>query len=171
MTQIERILLPTDFSELAERAAGIAQSLALRNGSVLHVIHVINPVSYVSAGMGPEAIMLLPPKEQLLREGLELVDAFVREHLPIVPTDAVVSLVAVGSPISTITKYAHQQDIDLIVIGTHACGITRRLLHGSISKCILEHAPCPVLMVPLTNVAAKEAASKARDLWGPAALN
>ena len=38
---------------------------------------------------------------------------------------------------------------DLVVMGTHADGVLRRLVFGSVSKQVLESAPCGVLLVPL----------------------
>lgn len=38
--------------------------------------------------------------------------------------------------------------IDRIVTGTRAGGIVRRVFHGSVSKSVLEHAPCAVVIVP-----------------------
>ena len=54
-----------------------------------------------------------------------------------------------GAPDLQISRYAADAAIDLIVIGTHARGLVRRIFLGSVSKAVMEHAPCPVLMVPL----------------------
>ena len=55
-----------------------------------------------------------------------------------------------GAPDLQICRYAAETAIDFIVIGTHARGLVRRIFLGSVSKAVVEHAPCPVLMVPLT---------------------
>ncbi|MBK8269112.1 MAG: universal stress protein [Planctomycetes bacterium] len=62
------------------------------------------------------------------------------------------SEILVGQPFSEICRYAAGQACDLIVIGSHARGIVHRIFMGSVSKAVLEHASCPVLMVPLAAV-------------------
>lgn len=56
---------------------------------------------------------------------------------------------ALGGPVDAITSYARQEDIDLIILGTHGRGLVSRVFMGSVSKSVMENAPCPVLMVPL----------------------
>ena len=41
--RLDKILVPTDFSETADHAAAQAIELALRHGSQLHVFHVVEP--------------------------------------------------------------------------------------------------------------------------------
>jgi nucleotide-binding universal stress UspA family protein len=87
---------------------------------------------------------LMTADESELRGDL---DTFVREHLPDCGVPVLTALCR-GLPIDGITRYAREKAIDLIVIGTHAQGMVRRLLHGSISKSVMERAGCPVVMVP-----------------------
>jgi nucleotide-binding universal stress UspA family protein len=39
---------------------------------------------------------------------------------------------------------------DLLVVGTHQRGVLGRLVGGSVSTAILEHAKCPVAVVPVS---------------------
>ncbi|MBU0718869.1 MAG: universal stress protein [Planctomycetes bacterium] len=161
MVAIKRILLPTDFSELADHAALFARMLSETHGAALHVLHVRNPLA--AAVPAPEAaagIMLLPASEAELRQQLEL---FVRERLSGIRAP-VVAEVLTGSPVSEITRYAKEAHIDLIVVGTHARGVVNRIFFGSVSKSVLENAPCPVLMVPLASAVDEETGTTTRDL-------
>ena len=38
--------------------------------------------------------------------------------------------------------------VDLLVLGSRACGPVRRALVGSVSSPVVRHAPCPVLVTP-----------------------
>jgi nucleotide-binding universal stress UspA family protein len=73
---------------------------------------------------------------------------FIQQHVArfcATVTDAVL----VGTPIcDQIASYARAHNIDLIVSGTHGHGMLHRFAFGSVSKAILQHAPCPVLLVP-----------------------
>lgn len=146
MTTFKRILLPTDFSELADHAVMFARMLSEIHGASLHVLHVRDPLA--SAVPAPEmaaGIMVLPPDEAELRKQVEI---FVQEHLAGIQAPVVMEVIT-GSRVNAITHYAMESHIDLIVIGTHARGVVNRILFGSVSKSVLESAPCADLMVPL----------------------
>lgn len=142
---IDRILLPVDFSELSIHAAEMACSMAQANDATVHVLHVLQPVEI--AIPTPEVGFLVrkvAPDEPAIARRL---DAFARDYL-IDHGVRVVTVLARGKPAREIARYAQEADIDEIVIGTHARGIARRLVHGSVSKSVLEHASCAVTMVP-----------------------
>lgn len=166
MVSIKRILLPTDFSELAEHAALFARMLSESHHAALHVLHIRDPLA--AAVPAPEAaagVMILPPSETELRQQLDL---FVREQLSGIGAP-VVAVVLTGSRVSEITRYAREAQIDLIVIGTHARGVVNRIFFGSVSKSVLENAPCPVLMVPLASGTEEQAETARKKLGEPPA--
>lgn len=47
-----------------------------------------------------------------------------------------------------ILAVAEQHGVELIVVGTRGLPALRSLLHGSVSHGLVQHAPCPVLVVP-----------------------
>jgi nucleotide-binding universal stress UspA family protein len=53
----------------------------------------------------------------------------------------------VGSPFFEIVRYAEEQQIDLIVIGTHGRGPIGHMLLGSVAEKVVRKSPCPVLTV------------------------
>ena len=55
--------------------------------------------------------------------------------------------VVVGETVDEITKYAKKINADLIVVGhKHLNGWAARWWRGSVSKSLIEHAPCSVLV-------------------------
>ena len=54
--------------------------------------------------------------------------------------------IAYGDPVDEIRQEAAAGAYDFIVVGSHARGAIGRVLLGSISKALLEEAPCPVLV-------------------------
>jgi len=154
MVDIKRILLPTDYSELAAHAARHAQFLATAHGAEVHVLHVVVPSRI--AGAAPVAgdvgaVALIPDTNTLIDAQKPRMNAFaegfVREAGIQVITD-----IRVGVAHDTIAHYAQENKIDLIVIGSHARGLVNRIFFGSTSKAVLESAPCPVLMVPVATM-------------------
>jgi nucleotide-binding universal stress UspA family protein len=61
-----------------------------------------------------------------------------------VPEDRVQRLVAEGDAGWTITNWAAENDVDLIMMGTHGYGRIRGMLLGSISAKVIHDADCPV---------------------------
>ena len=52
-----------------------------------------------------------------------------------------------GSPSVTITDFADEIKADLVVIGSRGLGLVKGVLLGSVSQYVVEHAPCPALVV------------------------
>lgn len=142
MLEIKNILFPTDYSACAEQAFSQAAYLAERHDAALHVLHVTEP-----------SAMLLPL-------GITEADVAADLHLPLPPSpppDAPVvedeGLLTVdvppleGSVARAILAYAAEQDIDVIVMGTHGRRAVDRLLLGSVAGKVVRLAECPVLTV------------------------
>lgn len=55
--------------------------------------------------------------------------------------------VAAGSPYRQILNYADENDVDLIVMGTHGRQGVERYLLGSVAEKVVRTADCPVLTV------------------------
>jgi len=139
MLAIKHILFPIDFSERCCGAAPFVDAMASRFGAKVTLISVAPPVMY--AGMGePAAPVFLD--DDSLREDVQarLATAFTREfaHLP------VERVAEVGDPAEVITRFAHTQGIDLIMMPSHGYGPFRSLLLGSVTAKVLHDAHCPV---------------------------
>ena len=52
-----------------------------------------------------------------------------------------------GQPGSIICRFAEQHDSDVIVIGSHERSFWLRLFDPSVGRHVIDHAPCPVLVV------------------------
>jgi nucleotide-binding universal stress UspA family protein len=153
MVAIRQILLPTDFSVLADHAARYARSLAETYQASLHVLHVVSAVLVPVPGPEVGTVAMAVPSDGSVAEAQESLERFVQKHLSGLSVP-VVTKVLEGAPDLQINRYAADAAIDLIVIGTHARGLVRRIFLGSVSKAVVEHASCPVLMVPLLAVEA-----------------
>ena len=52
-----------------------------------------------------------------------------------------------GHPVSEILRFATDERIELIVMGTHGRGPLGHMVMGSVAERVVRHAPCPVLTV------------------------
>jgi universal stress protein A len=145
MIKLQRILLPTDFSEFSAAARMYACAFADQFQAELHVLHVIQDL----APLVPEPGAALAPPLDYLRE-LELnAQAMLERAL-----DAqwsvgkrIVKAVRQGPPFLEIIRYAQETNIDLIVIGTHGRSGLAHMLMGSVAEKVVRKSPCPVLTV------------------------
>ena len=146
---VRRVLFPTDFSPCAEGAYRHAAYLADRFGAELHVLHVVEDES-VPARVWPEA----PGTGQLL---ITLADVCDDLGLPLpAPAEGydpyalveVVETEVVGRTVpEAVLDYVHDEEIDLVVMGTHGRRGWRRGVLGSAAEAVTRRAPCPVLTV------------------------
>jgi universal stress protein A len=140
MSSYQHILVPTDFSKPSEVAATRAVELAKFYGARLSLIHVVDyaPPGYIAVDL-PAAVS----------SATKLV-ARAREHLAgwaqRLGLTVATQWVEVGSPKTEIVRKAKENDIDLIVLGTHGERGLARLL-GSTTNAVQHEAPCDVLSV------------------------
>jgi nucleotide-binding universal stress UspA family protein len=145
--QVERILFPTDFSDTAAVAMEYACELTSAFGATLHVIHVLentNPTGGWTAGeryTPPPATLTEGMEHEVQRE----LQTMLAKRQPS-PKKSVLA-VKTGSPLVEIVRYANEQHIDLIVMGTHGHGPIAHMLLGSVADNVIRRAPCPVLTV------------------------
>jgi len=146
MITLQRILFPTDFSELSLHALRYAVSFAEAYRAELHFLHVVDDASQYWMPIGPNNVPVGPPPEELLALGREELRRFLQTHLPS-PAMPVVSEVRIGRPFLEIIGYAREHSIDLIVVGTHGRTGLRHVLLGSVAERVVRKSPCPVLTI------------------------
>ncbi len=141
MFALNKILVPRDFSDCGEAAVQYALDLARRTGAEIHLLFV--EVLYADA-YAPASIQEAP-EEALMERLLE----GVQEGLPGEEGDRVPVIRAIKRDIAAapaIVAYAQENDIDVIVMGTHGRRGLRRLLMGSAAEEVVRTGPCPVVI-------------------------
>ena len=143
--EIKRILLPTDFSPCCRIAMNYACALAEKFNAELHLLHVFE--EYTGSTYVPG--VPLPPSHSRIEEQkqkvatllVELIDAsWQADH-------RIVRATSEGHPFVEIIRYASDNAIDLIVMGTHGRTGIPHLLMGSVAENVVRKSPCPVLTV------------------------
>jgi universal stress protein A len=143
MIALKRVLVPTDFSICSDAALKYARALCEAFDGKLHLLHVIqDPYTQpwaAEAFPAPLAEMLEQWQQQARERLASLLSAGERAGATIATV--------VGSPFYEIVRYATEQQVDLIVIGTHGRGALSHMLLGSVAEKVVRKAPCPVLTV------------------------
>jgi nucleotide-binding universal stress UspA family protein len=149
MAAIRKILYPTDFSERSLAALPLAVDLAQRYDAELHCLHVVDmPSEFVleDSYMLPLTTEYRPDYDKLKEVAESHLEQFVTEHMPDL-RDSVKRAVIMGKPFAEILRYAREQGIDLIVLGTHGRSALGSMLLGSVAEKVVRKATCAVLTV------------------------
>jgi universal stress protein A len=142
--KLRRILVATDFSDLARAAAGEAGRLAAEHGASLLVVHVLQPTAQVVTVSVP-GVSLPDLDAELLRgceEQLEALCAALGSERG-VPVRAILRA---GRPSVEILAVAAAEGCDLIVIATHGRSGLQHLVLGSVAERVVQRATVPVLV-------------------------
>jgi len=145
---IAKILYPTDFSEHSLVAIPLTVDLAEHYGAEVHCLHAVDTDHEFLMEAGYVLPLRTEPidSEQLRRVARERVDEFVDHHMSEVRSP-VRKVVALGNPFEQIIRYARQEKIDLVIIGTHGHSALASMLLGSVTEKVIRKAPCAVLSV------------------------
>lgn len=159
------VLVPTDFSDPANRALRYAAEEATLHRAKVTLLHVLparesTDVYYISGSPDVErqsaydplvgarlgsiptpdpTVVRRDPGEAALTKLQDLVPAGFRDSWAVEA--------AVGPPADTIVRIAEERQVDLIVMGTHGRTGLQHMLLGSVAEKVVRTAPCPVLTV------------------------
>lgn len=142
MIRLKKILIPTDFSVCSEAAVLHGFELAHSFDATVHLLHVVedpNTMAWTQGFPLPVVGMLEQFQDESRRRLLASV--------PDADRGRVVIACPIASPVAEILRYAAEEAIDLIVMGTHGRGFVAHALIGSVAERVVRRAPCPVLTV------------------------
>ena len=105
--QINQILVPTDFSENAQRAVSYAVELAKQCSAKLHLLRILNE------------------SQDALDEQAKVIAAAGVEHF---------TAIREGTVHEVIRDYAKEHDVDLVIVGTHGRTGVSKLMYGSVTE-------------------------------------
>jgi universal stress protein A len=140
----KKVLVPVDLSansaKVLERAGLVA-----REGDELLLLHVVLDPSEFAGFHIPHLSMDLA-REELLESARKDMERFIARHAPGTPY-----LLRFGVPFREILDTALQEEVEVIVIGSHQSSSSRleRLLVSHAFEKVIRSAPCAVLVVPL----------------------
>ncbi|MDQ2072046.1 universal stress protein [Haloarcula sp. NS06] len=163
----EHILFPTDGSDGAAAALEHARNLAETHDATLHIMTVLDTssphIGMTSAGPEGATTGMIAEEHDESEPGMvgekhnidsslqDRSQAIVEAAADEVDTVDTVTAIERGPPHRAILDYADENDIDLIVMGTHGrTGIERYLL-GSVAEKVVRTSDVPVLTARLSD--------------------
>jgi len=146
MIAIKDILVATDFGPASANALRYGRALAGQFGARLHVLHVTHDSYLAAAAMYGYAGVPFEAQEEIERAARQQTEALLTDE-DRRGLGAVAITVTDNSPAAAVVDYARNNDIDLLVLGTHGRGALSHLIMGSVAERVVRMAPCPVLTV------------------------
>jgi nucleotide-binding universal stress UspA family protein len=144
--KLKKILVPTDFSESARHALTYGISFAREYEAELQLLHVVENLT-----VGYASDLFPVPMAEVFQE----ISGYAKAELAKLGAEAraknvdVVEHVVQGKPSAEIIRFAEENEVDMIVLGTHGKGMLDQALFGSTTERVVRRAPCPVLTVRL----------------------
>jgi len=136
----KRILVAVDGSDHAAKAAQYARGMARTQGAELVLLHCPGNIPRLIGGAALEQLRkdLEAEGEELVKEYRSLCDGY----------DVCYTIeVRIGDPANVLIRYAEENDMDLIVMGSRGLTDFEGLLLGSVTHNVLQRTCCPVLII------------------------
>ena len=139
---VKHILVPTDLSEYADYALDYAIELAQTLQARLTLLHIIHLTPLAMGDIGASG--LVPYLDEMEADAQQRLQALLnRVHQEGLQGE---TAVVQGVPFQSIVDMAGNENVDMIVMGTHGrTGLTHALM-GSVAEKVVRLAPCPVLV-------------------------
>lgn len=138
---VRSVLLATDFSQASAKPLRHALAVARYWGAKFYLTHVVSSVGLTMAG--PDAIAAA--EQAVCRDAAQLEDDLSRRGaLAGVQHEIIIRHGEIWPELKSIIR---QENIDLVVIGTHGRHGIGKLLLGSVAEQIFRHADCMVVTV------------------------
>lgn len=137
----KRIMVATDGSRPARKAIESGIGIAKLSGAKIYAVYVVVPTTHSARDFGWEKAAM----EHFRNEG-KRATGFVEETAKAADIE-VESVLLEGHPADEIVKFAEQNDIEMIVMGTLGKTGLDRFLLGSVAENVVRHSKIPVLVV------------------------
>ncbi|MDT2669680.1 universal stress protein [Enterococcus dongliensis] len=139
-SKYKNIMVGVDGSDQSEGAFFEAIGAAKRNEAKLYVVQIIDDSSLLINSAQPMNEILAEESERAKQYLEKLAERGRYQNMEIIPY--------IGNPKRALTEELPQKyEIDLIYVGATGKGRFQRLLVGSTSGYIVNHAPCNVMVV------------------------
>jgi nucleotide-binding universal stress UspA family protein len=150
MLAIDRILVPTDFSESSGAALDHARALCRRFGSKLMLMHVVETTGFTNVVSSSGYAAVIPDLFDEILAGTrgQLESLLTDKDRQAFPVETILRVT--GRPAREIVRVASDAHVDLIVMGTQGRRGLSHLVLGSVAEEVVRTAQCPVLTVKVS---------------------
>src|SRR6187551_2374221 len=140
---MKKILIPTDFSKYADEAIEVGAQIAKKNGCEIFLIHMLELPGQMNDAIKGETsipeIMLFKRKAEETLKNIK--------NRPYLAGVKVTEVVRLDGAYHGINNYIKQNEIDLIIMGSHGASGINEILVGSNTEKVVRQSETPVLVI------------------------
>ncbi len=144
--EVKKVLWPTDFSSIAEKALPYVTDLTQKYGAEIHVLYVIEDMAHHESWYGdfdrPRVDKLMEWADKSAKKRLDQVCEKYLDSCPLY-----IKHIAVGDPAQEILKLIDNEGVDLVVMASH--GQKGNYRFGSVTEKVMKNSPVPVTTIPV----------------------
>jgi len=145
--EYKKVLFCTDFSENADYAFEFAYGIAKRDKGLLYILHIIpynSNQAYAESFITTEDLR----KIQMAVEE-DTANNYKERYEKKIENEVSYEFVTKsGREDDEILTFAKQENVDIIVMGTHGRTGIEHVFFGSVAEKVLRHSPFPVFVIP-----------------------
>lgn len=146
MRKTKAILVPTDFSELSDKAIAYAVDIARQEGGSISILHLVGMIQQCSDVYCLDGALVRDLEKRSTAQAKLLMEKQLR-RVPALKKVHFKTRIKIGAPADGILQETEKKKIDLIVMGAHKKkGFIDRFL-GSVADKVARSAKCPVLLI------------------------
>lgn len=138
-----RVLVAVDLTAASARVCQAAGEFARLLQAEVVLLNVVHELAALLGVYGQQTVTAL--QQRVEQQGGDKLRALAREHFGDLPHRVVLQ---VGTPWAEILDCAAQENVDLLVLGTHAGSKPEHAFVGSTVKRVIDNAHCRILLVP-----------------------
>ncbi len=144
MIEIRKILFPVDFIENSSKLLPYVLSMAEKYDSRIYILHVVPNIDKWGVHFIPHPSMKTFQQEAM--EGAEkAMEKLCNEQLK--GCTNFERILVTGDPAMEILRIIEEEDIDLVMMGTHGRKGLEQVIFGSVAENVVKKSPAPVLVI------------------------
>jgi universal stress protein A len=146
MSDVDKIICPTDFSDPSYEGLKKAIEIAEHFTAEIILVHIISPIPNIMGAGSPTGFHLPVVLEEMEKQATQKIEADAASQIP----DHIRSktIVKTGRPADQIVQTALEKKAQIIVMATHGQSGWQRFVSGSVTERVVRMATCPVFVVP-----------------------
>ena len=144
MKQVKKILFPIDFAANFETLVPWVETVARKFDATVYVLFVAQDLKHFASFYVPHG-NIDDFQKQSIESAKKRMAAAMDEFSPKFPK--LETRVELGDPAEKILAFVKQENIDLIIMGSHGRSGLDRMIFGSVANKVVKSASCPVLTI------------------------
>ena len=144
MTDYNRIMIPVDFSANSPKLLQAATEVAEKFQAELLLVFVVQSFEDYSGFFVPH-MPVAQFEDEMMESAKKKMEAFIHENLK--TSLKYRTEVLKGDVAEELTRYAEENNVAMIIMGTHGYKGIERVIFGSVAEKVVKTSPCPVLTI------------------------